>query len=71
MYVHGRKTHFQGSSHLYHNVGNTSIASDKRGIHIIFFLFLNENICCGYSLEVPLGTSSEFPQHTFLLRNKK
>ena len=23
------------------------IASDKRGIQIIFFLFLSENICCG------------------------
>ena len=30
-----------------------AIATDKRGIHIIFFLFLHENICCGYSLEVP------------------
>ena len=29
------------------------IATDKRGIHIIFFLFLHENICCGYSLEAP------------------
>ena len=25
----------------------------RGGIHIIFFLFLDENICCGYSLEVP------------------
>ena len=33
------------------------------GIHIIhvFFLFLHENICCGYSLEVPhQGTSNEY-----------
>ena len=30
-----------------------NIATDKRGIHIIVFLFLDENICCGYSLEVP------------------
>ena len=38
----------------------------------IVFLFLNKNICCGYSLEVPLrGTSNEYPQHMFLLRNKK
>ena len=29
------------------------IATDKRGIHIIFFLFLHETICCGYSLEAP------------------
>ena len=29
-------------------------------ILIIFFLFLHENICCGYSLEVPhRGTSNE------------
>ena len=39
---------------------------------MIFFLFLNENICCGYSLEAPhRGTSNEYPQHMFLLRNKK
>ena len=30
------------------------IATDKRGSHIIFFLFLHENICYGYSLEVLL-----------------
>ena len=48
------------------------IATDKRGSHIIFFLFLNENICCGYSLEAPRrGASNEYPQHMFLLRNKK
>ena len=39
---------------------------------MIFFLLLNENICCGYSLEVPhRGTSNEYLQHMFLLRNKK
>ena len=33
---------------------------------------LNKNICCGYSLEVPpWGTSNEYPQHMFSLRNKK
>ena len=49
-----------------------SIATDKRGIHIIFFLFLKENICCGYSLEAPQGgASNEYPQHMFSLRNKK
>ena len=38
----------------------------------IFFLFLNENICCGYSLQGPhRGTSNEYPQHTFLGSNKK
>ena len=35
------------------------IATDKRGIHIIFFLFLHKNICCGYTLEAPRqGTSN-------------
>ena len=38
----------------------------------IFFLFLKENIYCGYSLEVPYqGTSNEYPQNMFSLRNKK
>ena len=36
------------------------------------FLFLFLNICCGYSLEAPRqGTSNEYPQHIFSLRNKK
>ena len=39
---------------------------------LISFLFLNENICCGYSLEVPWwGASNEYPQHMFSSRNKK
>ena len=30
---------------------------------LISFLFLDENICCGYSLEAPRrGTSNEYPQ---------
>ena len=38
---------------------------------VIFFLFPHENICCGYSLEVPWrGTSNEYPQHTLSCRNK-
>ena len=38
----------------------------------MFFLFLHENICCGYSLEVPQwGTSNEYQQHTFSCGNKK
>ena len=42
---------------------------NKRGIQIIFILFLHENICCGYSLEVPpWGASSEYPQHMFSWR---
>ena len=49
-----------------------NIAPDKRGIHIIFFLFFHENICCGYSLEAPQqGTSNEYPQHMFSWKNKK
>ena len=36
--------------------------SYRGGIHIIFFLFLDENICCGYSLEAPhRGASNEYP----------
>ena len=31
------------------------------------FLFLHENICCGYSLEAPRqGASNEYPQHVFV-----
>ena len=31
---------------------------------LLFFFFLYENICCGYSLEVPhQGTSIEYQQH--------
>ena len=50
-----------------------SYTTDKRGYpHNIFFLFLNENICFGYSLEAPRrGASNEYPQHMFSLRNKK
>ena len=40
-------------------------------MHIIVFLFLDEYICCGYSLEAPRrGSSNEYPQHMFSLRNK-
>ena len=39
---------------------------------ILFFLFLHENICCGYSLEATRwGTSNEYPRHTFSWRNQK
>ena len=39
---------------------------------LISFLFLDENICCGYSLEAPCrGASNEYPQHMFSLTNKK
>ena len=53
-------------------LSSLTIARDKRGIHITFFLYLHENICCGYSLEVPRrGTSNEYPQHMFWWGNKK
>ena len=41
--------------------------------YVYFLLFLEENICCGYSIEVPTtyrGTSNEYPQHMFSSRNK-
>ena len=38
---------------------------------LIVFLFLHENICCRYSLEVPRQGASNDPQHMFLWRNKK
>ena len=35
---------------------------------MISFLFLNENICWGYSLRAPQrGASDEYPQHMFLM----
>ena len=41
-------------------------------IRLIVFLFLDENVCCGYSLEAPWrGASNEYPQHMFSLKNKK
>ena len=53
-----------------------TIATDKALFFIqkmlISFLFLNENICCRYSLEAPRwGTSNGYPQHMFSLRSKK
>ena len=41
-------------------------------IRLIFFLFLQENICSGYSFEAPQrGASYKYPQHMFLWTNKK
>ena len=35
------------------------------------FLFLLENVCCGYSLEAPWqGASNEYPQYMFLWKKK-
>ena len=40
--------------------------------NLIFFSFLEDKICCGYTLEVPWrGASNECPPHMFSLRNKK
>ena len=37
----------------------------------MFSLFLHENICCGYSFEVPhLGTSNEYSQYILLTIKK-
>ena len=65
------------------------IATDKELFFVrkmlIPFLFLNKNICCGYSLEVPCwgasteyhnicfrrGASNKYPQCMFSSRNKK
>ena len=49
---------------------------DKEFFHLktvmILFLFHHENICCGYSLEVPQwDASNEYPQYMFSWRNKK
>ena len=42
------------------------------GYQVTLFLFLQENICCGYSLEAPRwGASNEYQQHIFSWRNKK
>ena len=39
---------------------------------LTFFLFLEESVCFGYSLEVPWWVvSDEYPQHKFSSRNKK
>ena len=39
---------------------------------LISFLFLHENICCGYLSEAShQGASNEYPQHMFSWRNKK
>ena len=75
-HMKGTRVHFS-SAGISENENNNKpldlvIATDKRRYHIIFFLFLDEYICCGYSLEGPCrGASNEYAQHKFLLRNKK
>ena len=39
---------------------------------LIFFLFLIQNIDCGYTLEPPRrGVPNEYPQSMFWIKNKK
>ena len=39
---------------------------------LIFFLFLHENICCGFSLKAPqLGTSNEYHKYVFVEKQEK
>ena len=38
--------------------------------YLYFFLFLDENICCGYSLR-SAAASNEYPKQMFSLRNKR
>ena len=65
-----------GASYLLQAIVGMYIATDKALFSsekmLISFLFLHENICCGYLLEAPRwGASNEYPQHMFLWRNKK
>ena len=48
------------------NTGVNFIGPDRHFFfkenNLVFLVFLQENICCGYSLEVPhRGTSNEYP----------
>ena len=46
---------------LMHIFQRYNIAPDSRGFLKIFFLFLHQNICNGYSLELPQqGASNEY-----------
>ena len=48
------------------------IATDKRGYPHNIFLISRRKCMLWYSLEAPRrGTSNEYPQHMFSLRNKK
>ena len=45
---------------LFTSIYLSNLVPDKGGIHIFFF-FLNENLCYGYSAEAPLiGVSNEY-----------
>ena len=49
-----------------------NIATDKRGYPHNIFLISRRKLMLWYSLEAPQqGASYEYPQHMFVLRNKK
>ena len=61
-----------------YNTYDTNISNDKPGLQIyvrnwkLFFLFLNQNICCGYSKEPSQWEDSfEHPKHMVILLGKK
>ena len=62
------------SANMSANTHELSIVSDKALAFFnwklwIFFLFLHENMCCGYSLEVPhQGASNEYPHHNIFVQ---
>ena len=53
-------------------VGTESYLHNFRFLGYLHTIFFSMKTCCGYSLEVPhRGTSNEYSQCMFLLRNKK
>ena len=59
---------------MYKPPGNMSVKYSKTGVYrgIPFFLFLLQNIDCGYSLEPPRrGGSNVYPQSMFLAKLRK
>ena len=53
--------HVDSANNTFTSLMMISIAPAKRCIHMFFFLFLHENICCGYSFEAPRrGASNEY-----------
>ena len=58
----------QGLKHNHHSIRNSiHVGLDNSGYQVVF-LFLEENICYEYSLEVPhQGAFNEYPQHTCIM----